>query len=180
MIFWPDEGIVAYRQAIFNGSSNFVRTALWMGKLIGESCLVSENVYHWQPFSILAGSLFVLFGHLFFLMLLPLCLETDFKHIHCDGMFAMVWAFQRFQRPSVTFCLFLGQSLPSSSNKNVWAIQDASETYHKQGKPAYRNNITLLGTDISPPKVCLKMIFLFQRRDMLLSWRVLPFISSAN
>ena len=30
---------------------------------------------------------------------------------------------------------------------------------------------TLLGTNISPPKVCLKMIFLFPRWDMLVSWR---------
>ena len=33
--------------------------------------------------------------------------------------------------------------------------------------------ITLLWTDISPPKVCLKMIFLFPRWDMLVPWRVL-------
>ena len=30
---------------------------------------------------------------------------------------------------------------------------------------------TLLGTNISPPKVCLKMIFFFPRWDMLVSWR---------
>ena len=30
---------------------------------------------------------------------------------------------------------------------------------------------TLLGTNISPPKVCLKMIFLFSRWDMLVFWR---------
>ena len=82
---------MAYRQAIFNGSSNFVKTARWTGKLIGESCLVSEKVYHWRSFSILVGSLFILFGHLFFLMLLPLCLETDFKHIHSDGTACLLW-----------------------------------------------------------------------------------------
>ena len=32
---------------------------------------------------------------------------------------------------------------------------------------------TLLGTNISPEKSILKMIFLFQRWDMLVSWRVI-------
>ena len=31
---------------------------------------------------------------------------------------------------------------------------------------------TILGSNISPPKVCFKMIFLFPRWDMLVSWRV--------
>ena len=35
---------------------------------------------------------------------------------------------------------------------------------------------TLLGTNISPEKSILKMIFLFPRWDMLISWRVLMLI----
>jgi len=34
---------------------------------------------------------------------------------------------------------------------------------------------TLLGTSISPKNGILKMIFLFPRWDMLISWRVIPF-----
>ena len=37
------------------------------------------------------------------------------------------------------------------------------------------NTSTLLGTNISPEKSILKMIFLFPRWDMLISWRVITF-----
>ena len=39
-------------------------------------------------------------------------------------------------------------------------------------KNKYHYIPTLLGTNISPPKTPLKMIFLFVRWDMLVSWRV--------
>ena len=37
-------------------------------------------------------------------------------------------------------------------------------------------DVTLLGTNISPPKVCLKMIFLFPRWDIFFPWRVCQYI----
>ena len=36
----------------------------------------------------------------------------------------------------------------------------------------YNSTYTFLGTNISPEKSILKMIFLFRRWDMLISWRV--------
>ena len=38
--------------------------------------------------------------------------------------------------------------------------------------PSFQGEYTLLGTKISPEKSILKMIFLFPRWDMLISWRV--------
>ena len=42
----------------------------------------------------------------------------------------------------------------------------------KVGDPPWALKDTLLGTNISPEKSILKMIFLFRRWDMLISWRV--------
>ena len=42
----------------------------------------------------------------------------------------------------------------------------------KPRRVSYTNRYTLLGTSISPEKSILKMMFLFPRWDMLISWRV--------
>ena len=44
--------------------------------------------------------------------------------------------------------------------------------HHHHSKNLYSHSNTLLGTNISPPKICLKMILVFPRWDMLVLWRV--------
>ena len=51
---------------------------------------------------------------------------------------------------------------------------NCSKSTTQNSNPIHGTEIrTLLGTNISPPKVCLKMIFLLPRWDMLVRWRVI-------
>ena len=49
----------------------------------------------------------------------------------------------------------------------MWIFRDVQKILH-----IIQETTTLLGTNISPPRVYVKMIFLFPRWDMLVPWRV--------
>jgi len=60
---------------------------------------------------------------------------------------------------------------------SLWPMQQAKQQQNKSHK---HEITTLLGTDISTPNVLLKMMFLFQSWDMLVSWSVIPKYSARS
>ena len=104
----------------------------------------------------------------------------------------VVWDFWTINGYTVTIHVFCCSSMFQgwSSARSIWQIWHATSSDGVKCGNARRDardctwaddlgklvtsGFTLLGTNISPEKSILKMIFLFPRWDMLISWRVIP------